>query len=298
MKLKGGVLTASIFLTLGFVWGSSFILMKKSMLAFTWDEVSALRLILSSACLLPVFFIHRKLPDRRTLGWLVVTGLLGNGIPAFLFTLAETVIDSGTAGVLNSLSPLFAFLTGIWIFGTQFSVRKMTGVMIGLAGAVLLILANGESSFDLSGKTAHLLIVVAATFCYGLNGNIIKQKLSANDPVWLSAWAMLFCGIPSLVYLPFTGAWEALSAHPEGFTSLIYVVILAAIGTAFALVIFNKLIMMTEAVFASAVAYLVPVVALFWAWADHESIEATDLLGLFVIFGGLYLIGDYKKMGT
>lgn len=111
----------------------------------------------------------------------------------------------------------------------------------------------------------------------------------------MSGWTLLFSGVPAAIYLPFTEFGDTLTGNPNGPLSFLYIAILAAIGTSLALVMFTKLIMMTEPVIASAVAYLIPVVAMLWGFADGEEIKFLDIAGLAVIFIGLYLVSDYRR---
>jgi drug/metabolite transporter (DMT)-like permease len=61
-------------------------------------------------------------------------------------------------------------------------------------------------------------------------------------------------------------------------------------GTAIALLFFNSLIRNSSALFASSVTYLIPLVALFWGFSDHEQLGIYHLIGLLAILGGVYLI--------
>ena len=103
-----------ILLVLALVWGSSFILMKRGLfhdgkpVLDPWQMASA-RLAIAWLALSPLLFIHAPLLRKHWLP-LLGTGVLGNGLPAFLFAAAQTHIDSALSGMLNSLTPLFTLL--------------------------------------------------------------------------------------------------------------------------------------------------------------------------------------------
>src|SRR3954470_10495910 len=96
-----------ILIVLALVWGSSFILMKRGMEAFTSDEVAAMRISIAFLFLSPLYFRHHKLDVKKYWKGLLIMGVAGNLIPAFLFTKAETEISSSLAGMLNALTPIF-----------------------------------------------------------------------------------------------------------------------------------------------------------------------------------------------
>src|SRR5437868_3287283 len=129
---------------LAIVWGSSFILMKKGLEIYTWQQVGALRMVVSFIVLFPFVFNKFKQIDRGSWKFIAVSGFCGNCIPAFLFPLAETKIDSGLAGIINSLTPLFTLIVGIFFFKTIISANRITGVMFGLVGACVIILAKSN----------------------------------------------------------------------------------------------------------------------------------------------------------
>ena len=83
------------------VWGSSFILMKKALLVFSPVQVGCLRLFIAFLSLIPFIFPRVREIKKAQWKYLAVVGLLGSGIPVFLFTTAQQHIDSGVAGILN-----------------------------------------------------------------------------------------------------------------------------------------------------------------------------------------------------
>lgn len=119
-----------VFLLLSLTWGSSFILMKIGLESFTSYQVASLRLVAGGLALLPFLpKALRQIPIKK-LPLILLSGLLGNGIPAFLFCLAETEIDSSLAGILNALTPLMALLSGIVIFKSPFRKEQLGGIII------------------------------------------------------------------------------------------------------------------------------------------------------------------------
>ena len=114
-------------LVLGIIWGSSFILMKKGIVVFSTNEVAMLRLGIAWLTLLPFTWKSIKNTPKKAWKPLVIVGLFGNGIPAFLFTEAQSELDSSLIGILNALVPLFTFIISIF---NNFSCKSISNYLM------------------------------------------------------------------------------------------------------------------------------------------------------------------------
>lgn len=278
----------AVFFLLSTIWGSSFILMKKGMVAFSDTQVAALRVFSAFAFMLPLGIRYFKDLKKQDVLALIVVGLCGNGIPAFLFTKAETVLDSSIVGILNALVPLFTLITGVVWFGLVVKWRSIFGIAVGLAGAVYLIVP--ELQLPGMGNAAYALLPVLATLCYAISLNTIKAKLAHMKSLAITVIAFCFVGPIAGVYLFSTDFIPVLLSHPEAVPSLIYTLILGIVGTGIAVLIFNELIKETTPVFASSVTYVIPVVALLWGALDGEVIRPYHIIGVGLILFGVYLV--------
>ncbi|HHS95791.1 MAG TPA: EamA/RhaT family transporter, partial [Phaeodactylibacter sp.] len=216
-----------------------------------------------------------------------IIGLSGNFFPAFLFAFAETEISSSMTGVLSSLTPLFTLLLGLVFYKLPFSWRKIIAVLIGLTGAMLLILYGNGANFE--GNKWYALLVVAATIMYAYSSNTVKEHLNDVDPLDMSIASFVMIGLPALVYLFSTDFVNRLHRHEAAWSSLGYIFILAVLGTVIASLLFYRLVQLTTAVTASMVSYLVPMVALMWGFADGEVISIFHFLGMLLILLGIYI---------
>src|SRR5215217_2593391 len=124
---------------LAIIWGSSFILMKEGLKSFHPEQVALLRIIITGIVLSPFAFIRRKDVTLQQAKTMVVQGMFGNFIPAFLFPIAQTHINSSLAGILNSLSPVWVFIIGILFFSTPYKAIRLAGVGSAFAGVILLL---------------------------------------------------------------------------------------------------------------------------------------------------------------
>src|ERR1700739_4734084 len=128
-----------ILLALALVWGSSFILMKRGLEAFSSNQVAALRISIASLFLSPLLLKYRKVRLKKYGMGLVLAGVFGNLIPAFLFTKAETGISSSLAGMLNDITPLFTVILGWIAFKNKSTTLQIVGILIAFVGALFLL---------------------------------------------------------------------------------------------------------------------------------------------------------------
>jgi drug/metabolite transporter (DMT)-like permease len=278
-----------ILIVLALTWGSSFILMKRGMDVYSSDEVAALRILIAFLFLSPLIFRHVKKDLLKHWKAFAGMGVLGNFIPAFLFTKAETGISSSLTGMLNSLTPLFTLLLGVLLYKMKTRLVNALGILIGFIGAIGL-LTVGKTS-DVDNNLLFGFYVVLATICYALSVNIIKKNLGEVNSVTATVWAMMFIGPMAGIYLfGFTDFTSKLGSHPLAFQSLGYVSILAIFGTALSVIIFNVLIRNTNALFASSVTYLIPVVAMGWGIFDGENVQLLHFVWIGLILLGVYLV--------
>ena len=273
---------------LALIWGSSFILMKKGLEAFRPDQVASLRIAITGIVLLPFVWLRKKEVSPPKVKMILLQGMFGNFIPAFLFTAAQVHIDSSTAGILNSLSPVWVFVLGIFFFQSRYNWIKVIGIALAFGGVLLLMLFQPKH-----GTTTNInftWLIVIATLCYGISANLIKKFLHDVRPITITAISFAIMLVPTIVYLFSTGLLQTFREHQGAFASLGFIAILATMGSAVASVTFNKIIHRTSALFASSVTYLIPIVALGWGFLANEQIGMIDLFGMLMIFAGVYLV--------
>jgi len=278
-----------ILLILAITWGSSFILIKRGLEVFTSGEVGALRIVITWLFLMPFALLRIKVLNKRLTVLFMIVGLVGSLAPAFLFAAAQKGIDSSLAGILNSLTPLFTLLVGIIFFRTRPKWFNIAGVVIGLAGAMGLVSVSGSGNFTFNMGFAVLVIIAA--FLYAVNVNTVKAYLKDIDPITITAMSFFMIGPIGAVYLlGFTPFVQSLSGNPHALAGIGYLAILAIVGTGLALMLFNHLIQMSSAVFASSVTYFIPVVAVIWGIADGEHFRAGFLMWILLVIFGVLLV--------
>jgi drug/metabolite transporter (DMT)-like permease len=276
-----------VYLTvLALIWGSSFILIKKGLIGLTAFQLGSLRIVFAALFLLLIGFKSLVKIPRHQWKFVALTSVFGTFIPAYLFAIAQTQIDSSVSSILNSLTPLNTLVLGALAFGLQFRRNQVFGVLIGLIGSALLIL-NGAIHHP-EQNYYYAILVVVASLCYATNVNLIKRFLPDLSPLSITTGNFAVLLVPASLILFFTGFFDVIHVV-EVQHSLLFILVLGVLGTGIANIIFFKLIQISSPVFATSVTYLIPVVAFFWGLLDHEMLTFVQFIGAFIILIGVYL---------
>ncbi|MFM2376693.1 MAG: hypothetical protein RLZZ165_1790 [Bacteroidota bacterium] len=277
-----------LLIILSLVWGSSFILMLLGLKGFDAFQLALIRMSVAAVCMSPFAVRYSRQVTLKEALLLFIIGMTGNGIPAFLFALAETQLPSAAVGILNSMSPIFTLLVGYLFFQLRFPAMNVLGVWIGFMGAALLALAGG-GLHEGPANLHYSLVVVAATICYGINVNLVKKYFPHRDPVLIASMALTLVGVPSLVFLLALTDFTARVSIPGNPAALFYISILGAVGTALGVALFNKLLQISSLIFATSVTYTIPIVALLWGFFLREELTLGHGLGFAIILLGVWL---------
>ncbi len=265
--------------------------MHDSQLGLTAAQIAALRIFSAGLIFVPFALFHFSRIPKNKLGLVILSAVFGNLLPAFLFAIAITRLDSSLAGILNSLTPICVVVIGIFFFKDKIKKRQILGVLTGFLGLVLLtvlplLLDKTTVIFDNLG---YSLLVVAATFLYGINVNMVGHYLKELNPIHIATVSLAFMTIPAGIIL-----WQ------EGFLTLDFSdtvvkratlesIALGVAGSSIATALFYILVQRAGILFASLVTYGIPFVALFWGFIDGEKITWVQLLCLGIILLGVYL---------
>ncbi|WP_400192661.1 DMT family transporter [Hymenobacter sp. B81] len=287
-----------LLIVLACIWGTSFILMKKGLVVFSALELGATRVTVAALLLFPFSLKYLRRVERSRFKWLLLSGVVGTLIPAFLFAYAETKLASGLAGVLNALTVAFTLLMGALFFGQRITWLRAVGIAAGLLGTVVLMGlggSGGEATPTGEGNAWYGLYIVLATLGYGISINIIKQHFHGIPSVAVTGLLLMLIGGPAALYLLLgTDFLYKLQHAPGAWEAFGYIALLATLSTAVAMVLFNKLIQQSTALFASSNTYLVPIVALGWGLLDGEVINAWHLVGMVIILLSVFILNRAK----
>ena len=271
---------------LALIWGSSFILIKKGLIGLTAYQLGSLRIIFAALFLLLIGFKSLIKIPRHLWKYVALTSVFGTFVPAYLFAIAETEIDSSITAILNSLTPLNALILGAAFFGITFRRSQILGVIIGLLGSMLLVF-NGAVNHP-EQNYYYAILVLIASVCYAVNVNLIKRFLPDLSALSITTGNFAVLLVPASLILLFTDFFDVVQVA-EVQHSLLFILVLGVVGTGIANIIFFKLIQISSPVFATSVTYLIPIVAFFWGLLDNEILTFVQFIGAFVILIGVYL---------
>lgn len=264
-------------------------------------DLASLRVAIAGITLLPISLFHARRIPRELWKWIAGVGIIGSFIPAMLFATAQVSLPSAMAGMLNALSPLWTLLIGIGLFGVSIKRNQWLGILTGMFGTFWLILVQSgwqlqkETSIESKEQLVAIGLLVLATLCYGISVNITREKLQTIPSRVIAACSLGLVAVPALAITLSSEVPTQIIEHPDGLRGFLAVFVLAAVGTAGALVLFNHLIAWTSAVVAASVTYIIPLFAVLWGWLDGESLTFQHLLAGSCILLGVWITHERKK---
>lgn len=277
-----------LLILLSLIWGTSFILMKRGLEVFSAPELGSLRVTAAAIFLLPLALSRLKGLHSQHYVKLFLSGMMGIFFPAFLFAFAQTRLESSVTGILNSLTPICTLLIGVAFFHQPFRKQSIIGILIGLFGTLILILANTGGS--VSGFNLFGLFVILACVFYATNLNFIKYRITDLNALTITSVSLMLIGPFALVYLLTLTSFADKMQYQEGaWEAFGYVLLLGFMSTSLATILFNKLVKISSPLYTSSVTYLIPVVAVLWGLFDGEKLFAGHFAGMAAIIFGVYL---------
>ena len=272
----------ALLLTLGAIWGASYLFIKIGLRDFSPAMVAWLRVTLAAAVLVPLARRQGGLPDLRgILAILAVLAAVQVAGPFILIAAGEQEISSSLAGILVSTAPLFTAVLAIWVDREERSTGvRGVGIALGFAGVVVLL------GVDLAGSgLLGAAAVVLAGLGYAVGGFIVKRRLAAADPLPIAAAVML----ASAVLLAPFGLATTPDAAP-GLGPIAAVAALGIVGTGIAFAIFYSLIGSVGPARTFIVTYIAPGFAVIYGGVLlDERIRFATIAGLALIVGGSWL---------
>jgi drug/metabolite transporter (DMT)-like permease len=279
-----------LLILLSLIWGSSFILIKRGLEIFSPGEVGAYRIVAAAIFLLPLSIPRVKNLSRKQILNLLIVGLVGSFIPAFLFAKAQTQLSSSLTGVLNALTPLFVVVIGALFFSSKITIRNGIGLGIAFIGVLVLVTVKEGAEFGaFDDINAYALFVILACVCYGFNLNLVKYRFEKLKPLEITTISLLAVLPLALIYLMAGTNFSHKVVHVKGaMEALGYLTLLGVFGTALALILFNIMVKKVSPIFASSVTYLIPIVAIFWGILDGEVLQFGHYIGIAAVILGVW----------
>lgn len=285
-----------LLIFIAITWGSSFILIKKSLPVFDPYQIGAFRAGLSGLLLSFIGFPALRKMSKKDIFWIALSGLFGNFLVVFIFPIAQQGVSSSLAGIINALDPIFTLILGAVLFGIRNKIVQYTGAVIGFLGAIILVYSsnaeNGESHLY------YTILLIIGSALYAVSALIIEKKLHHIKSKDIATGIYTIWMLPSLFILAFSGFFTDIDySQNETLTALGYLIFLTVVSTTLVMFLFFKLVQDTSAVFVSMISLLIPVVSVIWGVLDNEKFTMWYAIGALLILISMYLIRE-KKMGV
>ncbi|AFQ49747.1 DMT family transporter [Burkholderia cepacia] len=280
--------------TLAAIWGASFLFMRMGAPEFGAIPLIALRVAIAAVLLLPVL---RGADARREFRMhavpLFVVGIFNSALPFCLLTYAALFVSAGTDSILNATTPLWTALVAYLWLRTPLTKPQTLGLAVGFAGVV--VLAGSAIGAGTPGAPRAIAAAMLATLSYGFAAHYSKRKLANVRPFVSAFGSQLFA---ALVLVPLAAPmWPQTPVHASAW---IAVILLGAICTAVAYLLYFGLIRNAGAQYAASVTFLIPIFGVVWgAIFLHETITVQTVAGCAIILLGTALAtGKLKGFAT
>jgi drug/metabolite transporter (DMT)-like permease len=277
----------TLLLSLGAIWGASYMLIKIGLREISPGMLSWARIALAAGVLAALAGARGALVGfRGQAGTLTLVAAVQVAAPFLLISAGEQEISSSLAGILVTSAPLFTALLAIRFDQEERSRGlRMVGIMVGVAGVALLL------GVDLGGGGERLLgglAVLLAGLGYAVGGFVVKHRLAGRPPIGVAAWVMV-----ASTALMAPAAAVGLPAEVPSIGPVAAVVALGVVGTGVAFAIFYELIATVGPARAFIVTYLAPGFAVVYgATLLDERITLATLAGLAAILAGSWLAAE------
>ena len=267
-------------------------MIKKSLVGLTPLQVGSLRIIFTAIVISIYSYSSLKEIPKKSWKWIVLTAYVGTFFPVYLVSFGQTEIESGLASIITTLTPINTLIIGIIFFSLTFTIKQVVGLVVAFFGGILL-LYNGGVSPDYN--IYFSIFIFFTTVGYGASVNLIKTYLTQIPPSAVTAGIFLSILPPAVLTLFYSDFFTLSFSQSTIYESLIFVFLLALFSSAIAQTLFNKFVKLASPLFASAVTYLMPIVAIFWGVIDGEVLTPKQYVASVIILSGVYLVNNKAK---
>jgi drug/metabolite transporter (DMT)-like permease len=272
----------ALFLSVGTIWGSSFVFIAVGLEAFEPGLITWLRVLFGAAVLWFVPAARRERIAREDLPRLIALSFLWVAIPFTLFPIAQQWVSSAVVGMLNGAVPVLTAVATSLLLRRSPGRVQIVGLALGFAGIASIALPTaGEGSSELVG----VVLVLIATVCYGMAITIaapIQQRYGALTvmarilglaAIWTAPYGLVSLGGSSF-------AWASLGA----------IAALGILGSGVAFVLMGTLVGRVGSTRASFATYLIPVVAMgLGVWLRGDDVGPLGIVGVVLVISGAIL---------
>ncbi|OCX97470.1 MAG: multidrug DMT transporter permease [Pseudomonas sp. K35] len=252
-------------LALAAIWGASFLFLRIIAPVLGTFPTAFFRVLLATAGLLVILLLLRTRWDfRGKLGLCLVLGVINSGLPFALYSVAAQLVPAGYSAIFNATTPMMGVLIGALFFAEELTLAKIIGVFSGLGG-VALLMRIGPVPFD-TELLLGALACLGATACYGFGGFLTRRWINQGEGVDSEVVAFGSQLGAALCLLPLFGL-SLLNAPPVNWgdsTVWLSLLGLGLVCTAFAYILYFRLLADIGPVKTLTVTFLIPPFGVLW----------------------------------
>jgi drug/metabolite transporter (DMT)-like permease len=282
----------TLFLILGFVWGSSYLWIKIGLGSLPPLTLIAGRLVLGGLFLAAVVALARQELPRKPMqyGHLLVMSVINIVLPFILITVGEQTIDSALAAILNATVPLFVIVMApMFLPDERITPARVGGLALGFAGVILLVAPGlvdlGDN--DMAGE----LMMFGSSISYAVGNVYARRNVHGMRPMIPALFQVTFAAVIIVVLaLVIDRPFETVTPAPEAIVAVIW---LGLLGSGVAYLCYFTLLQLWGATRTSTVAYLLPVWGIvLGALVLDDPITVNRIAGTALVVAGIALVNS------
>jgi len=261
-------------------WGMSWVSVRTVLTELDAGQVGALRYLVASAVMLPVWLWRgRPLPARSDLGLVALLGLFGFCFYNLGINFGEKTVDAGTGSLLISFQPILVIIIGVLLRRETVSLAAWIGILISMAGVIMTAM-GGSVGLTLNLGTILILGAALSSAIQTLINKALTRRYSALD---VTTWAIW---IGTLGLLPFSHDLPE-AAHHLSANGLAHLIFLGVVPAALCYTIFAWVLTQVPIATAMSAVYAIPVFSLIFGW----SMLGEQPTSLTLIGGAVTIVG-------
>lgn len=252
-------------LSLAAIWGASFLFMRIIAPELGTFPTAFFRVLFACVGLLAILWVMRMRWDfRGKLKLCLILGMINSGIPFALYAVAAQLLPTGYSAIFNATTPMMGVLIGALFFAEELTLSKIAGVFFGLGGVALLT-RTGPVAFD-TPLLIGALACLGATACYGFGGFLTRRWINSQGGLSSELVAIGSQAGAALCLLPLF--LVSLYASPPvtwgGSTVWLSLIGLGVVCTAFAYILYFRLLADIGPVRTLTVTFIIPPFGVLW----------------------------------
>jgi drug/metabolite transporter (DMT)-like permease len=271
---------AARLVSLAAIWGASFLFIRIAAPAIGVVATADVRMLIAGTALAVYYALTGfDAQWRRWWPYYLLIGALNCVAPFLLFGYAALELSVGLMAVLNATSPMWGALLTAVMLRERLSPSRIGGLLIGVVGVALV------SGAEASERWLAIAAGLAAAFCYGLTGVVLRRWARDTSARGMAAGTLLMGGLllaPVLALSP--PAWPEMRV-------VLAMLALALVCSSLGYILYFRLIADIGAAGALTVTYLIPIFGVVWGRLFlGETLSGAMIIGALIVIGGTVLV--------